>query len=89
VATAIEEEKGGLFMIKMLRQIGNSYGIIIDRPIMDLLGIDEQTQLEVTTQGDGLLLRPVRETNDHKSRVRQSAKRMASIHRKALKELAD
>jgi antitoxin MazE len=85
----IEEEKGGAFMIKMLRQIGNSYGIIIDRPIMDLLGIDAQTRLEVTTQDNGLLIRPVRETNDHKSRVRQAAKRMASIHRKGLKELAD
>ena len=74
-------------MIKMLRKIGNSYGIIIDRPIMDLLGInDVQTQLEVTTQGDGLLIRPVRETDDHKSRVRRSANRMGSIHRKALKE---
>jgi antitoxin MazE len=89
VATAIEEEKEGPLMVKMLRQIGNSYGIIIDRPIMDLLGINAQTQLEVTIQDDGLLLRPVRETNDHKSRVRQSANRMGGIHRKALKELAD
>ncbi len=76
-------------MVKMLKRIGNSYGIIIDRPIMDLLGIDEQTPLEITAQDGGLLIRPVKHTGDHKARVRQSATRMAKIHHKALKELAD
>lgn len=76
-------------MVKTLRPMGNSYGIIIDRPIMDLLGIEPDSQLEVTTQDGGLLLRPVKNATDHKTRVRQSAKRMASIHREALKGLAD
>jgi len=76
-------------MVKLLRAMGNSYGIIIDRPIMDLLGIEPNTLLELTVQDGGLLLRPVVETNDHKTRVRQSANRMATVHHKALKELAE
>jgi antitoxin MazE len=76
-------------MVKLLRPMGNSYGIIIDRPIMDLLGIEPNTELELTVQDGGLLLRPVKETNDHKARVRRSANRMATIHAKALKELAE
>jgi antitoxin component of MazEF toxin-antitoxin module len=76
-------------MVKTIRQIGNRYGIIIDRAVLDLLGIDAQTQLEVTIQDNGLLLRPWQDTNDRKARVRRSANRMATIHRKALKELAD
>ena len=76
-------------MVKSLTQIGNSYGIIIDRPIMDLLGIDSQTRLEVSVQDGGLLLRPVNDAGDPKGRVRKSAARMASIHRKSLRELAD
>jgi antitoxin MazE len=76
-------------MVKTLRRIGNSYGVIIDRPIMDLLGINAKSQLEVTTRENGLFLRPIREAQDRKSRVRKSADRMARVHRKALKELAD
>jgi hypothetical protein len=49
VVTAIAEKKGQLTVLKKLRPIGNSYGIITDRPIMDLLGIDANTQFEVTT----------------------------------------
>ena len=30
----------GADMTKKLRPMGNSFGIIIDRPIMDLLGIE-------------------------------------------------
>ena len=75
-------------MVKTLRPMGNSYGIIIDRPIMDLLGIEPDSQLEVTVQDGGLLLRPV-SVKDHKDRVRAAAKRVTTIHRAALKELAD
>jgi antitoxin MazE len=76
-------------MVKTLRPMGNSFGIIIDRPIMDLLGIEPNTQLELTVQDGGLLLRPVADTNDHKTRVRRSSSRMATVHQKALKQLSD
>jgi antitoxin MazE len=75
-------------MVKTLRPMGNSYGIIIDRPIMDLLGIEPDSQLEVTVQDGGLLLR-TSSVKDHKARVRAAAKKVTTIHRAALKELAD
>lgn len=80
---------GKLIMVKALTQIGNSYGIIIDRPIMNLLGISPETHLEVTVQNGGLLLQPVKDAGDRKSRVHKSAGRMGKIHRQSLKELAD
>jgi len=76
-------------MVKTLRQIGNSYGVIIDRPIMDLLGIAPETRLEMTVQNGGLLLQPMKDAGDRKSRVRESAARMGKIHHKALRKLAD
>jgi hypothetical protein len=36
-----------------------------------------------------LVLRSVRDVNDHKARFRRVAKELAKIHRKQLKELAD
>lgn len=77
-------------MVKMLSKIGNSYGLIIDRPILNLLGIDPETPLEVTTERGGLFVRPASsEVGDHKDRVRRSAARMAKIHRGTLRKLAE
>ena len=46
-------------MIKTLTSIGNSLGLIIDKPILELLKIDKDTQLEVVTDGQGLIIRPL------------------------------
>lgn len=48
-------------MIKKLTPIGNSLGLIIDRPILGLLDIDRDTELEITTDGKTLMIQPVRE----------------------------
>jgi antitoxin MazE len=73
-------------MIKMLTKIGNSYGIIIERPVLELLQIDPGKAVEVTTVDGALVVRPL---PDRKARVRQAAKHMAKVHHKTLKDLAD
>ena len=45
-------------MIKKLSKHGNSLALVIDRSILDLLGIDEQTALEVSTDGAALIVMP-------------------------------
>ena len=35
-----------------IQAIGNSAGIIIDKPILDLLGITPETELELKTDGN-------------------------------------
>jgi hypothetical protein len=34
-------------MVKSLKQIGNSYGVIIEKPILELLNITPETPLEI------------------------------------------
>jgi len=46
-------------MIKHLQKIGNSKGIVIDKPILELLRIDENGAFEVTPKQGGLFLKPV------------------------------
>lgn len=53
-------------MTKTLSAIGNSLGIIIDKPILDLLKIDRETPLEITTDGDALIIRPQRQTREER-----------------------
>ena len=45
-------------MIKKLTTIGNSLGLIIEKPIRELLDIDKDTPLEVKTDGEALVHPP-------------------------------
>jgi len=73
-------------MQKQLTKIGSSLGIIIDKSILDLLRIGIDTPLEVTTDGDRLVLQPVRTIDERTART--SYRRVSSRHRKSLKKLA-
>ncbi len=46
-------------MIKNLQKHGNSQALVIDKPIMEALGIDSDTQLQVTVSGNSLIITPV------------------------------
>ena len=73
-------------MIKKLSVVGNSLGLIIERPILELLDIDRDTPLEVRTDGEALIIRPARASRS--ARVRAAAKRMMDAHDKTMSELA-
>lgn len=45
-------------MIKKLTKHGNSLALVIDRPILDLLKIDPETPLDVSTDGKRLIVAP-------------------------------
>ena len=74
-------------MQKRLTKIGSSLGIIIDKPILDLLKITMNTPLEVTTDGDRLILRPLRHVDDQATEAAYG--RVAARHRKSLEKLAE
>jgi len=73
-------------MVKHMSRIGNSLGVIIDRPILDLLKIDENTPLEVTTDGTSLHIQPVRESKAE--RVKKASRRVMAAHAGTLRKLA-
>jgi len=73
-------------MIKKLTAVGNSLGLIIERPILELLNIDKDTPLEVRTDGEGLIIRPAGRSK--KTRVRAAATRMMKAHDETLRKLA-
>ena len=55
-------------MRKKLSAVGNSLGIVIEKPILELLNIDRDTELELTTDGDRLIIEPVRERKHRAAR---------------------
>ncbi|HWB53143.1 MAG TPA: hypothetical protein VG722_03090 [Tepidisphaeraceae bacterium] len=75
-------------MIKTLTKHGNSWALVIDKPIMDLLNIQPDTPLEVKTDGESLKILP---TRDRKRREKFSAAVQDTIKKypKMLKRLAE
>lgn len=43
-------------MLKKLTRHGNSFALVIDRPILDLLKIDPETPLDISTDGERLIV---------------------------------
>ena len=62
-------------MIKKLTKHGNSLALIIDRPVLDLLKIEVDTPLEISTDGQVLIITPVtdKERRDKFQRALNSA----------------
>jgi antitoxin component of MazEF toxin-antitoxin module len=73
-------------MIKKLTAVGNSLGLIIERPILELLDIDRDTPLEVRTDGESLIIRPQRKGRS--ARLKAAAERMMEAHDETLRKLA-
>jgi antitoxin MazE len=62
-----------LTMPKRLTRSGNSLALVIDKPLLEALDIDTETDLEVSTDGDVLVISPVR-----KGRRRQKLKELVA-----------
>jgi antitoxin component of MazEF toxin-antitoxin module len=78
-------------MRKNLSVIGNSLGLVIEKPILELLNITRETELEVTTDGTRLIVEPVREgeTTGRRGRVGAATKRVMRNHDRTLRRLAE
>jgi antitoxin component of MazEF toxin-antitoxin module len=75
-------------MVKKLARLGNSRAIIIDRPLMDLLGIDDETPLKMTVTGRKLTVEPLsKEEGDARFReiMHRTGKKNAELFRRLAK----
>lgn len=73
-------------MRKKLSAIGNSLGVVIEKPILELLKIDRHTDLELRTDGERLIIEPVR--RGRRKRVVDAARRVMEAHDQTLRKLA-
>jgi antitoxin MazE len=73
-------------MRKKLSAIGNSLGVVIEKPILELLDIDRDTELELTTDGQRLIIEPV--ARGRRKRLAESARKVMDAHETTLRKLA-
>ena len=52
-------------MLKSLTRVGNSHAILLDKVIMDLLGIDASSKINLTVNGGSLVITPVEPAADN------------------------
>ena len=76
-------------MVKKLKKIGNSQGLIIDKAVLELLKITMDTPLEIETDGQNLIIKPIRESpNDRQSRIAALTNKVSDTHQETFRKLA-
>ncbi len=75
-------------MGKRLTRHGNSMALVIDRPILDLLKIDDETDLELFTDGNCLVVMP-RKDPAREHTIRDALEKVNRKHAKVFRRLAE
>ena len=75
-------------MIKTLTKHGNSYALVIEKPILELLRVSPETSFEIVTDGQCLVLTPVRDSEDEK-RFQDALDMVHKRFGRAMKRLAE
>ena len=76
-------------LTKKLTKHGNSYAVIIERAILDLLGIGDETLLEISTpDGASIVITPIK-SKEGKKRFAESFDKINKKYGKTLKRLAE
>ena len=75
-------------MGKNLIKHGNSYAVIIDKPILELLRAGPDTPFEVISDGRSLVLTPVRDP-ETEQRFEKAVDRVHQRFGRAMKKLAE
>lgn len=75
-------------MRKKLTKTGNSLALVLDKPLLERVGIDASTPLEVSTDGQVIVISPVRD----RRRTARLKRVVAEAHRRysgAFRRLAE
>lgn len=80
--------RGVLDMPKRLVKHGNSRAIVIDKAILELLKIDDDTDLDLSTDGRSLVITPVGESDERRARLQTLSEQLMNENDDLLRRLA-
>jgi antitoxin component of MazEF toxin-antitoxin module len=75
-------------MIKKLIQHGNSAALVIDKPILEMLHITNETSFELSTDGRNIILSPQNIINQENN-ILESLEKINKKYGKVLKRLSE
>jgi len=76
-------------MIKQLRKVGNSNALILDRAVMELVGLKENDAVQLAVKDGSIILTPVNPHAPSPEKFEEALARVVSRRRRALKRLAE
>ena len=75
-------------MKKKLTRTGNSVALVLDKPLLEQLGLEENSEVEISTNGDVLVVTPLRDAAREK-RFRRSAEKISRKYAGLFRRLAE
>ena len=75
-------------MIKQLCKVGNSNAILLDKPVMELIGLEENGQVQLVVDGGSLILTPANPRPVDTERFEACLDRVVGERREVLRRLA-
>jgi len=75
-------------MIKKLQKVGNSNALILDLPIMEMVGLEEGKEIQITVSNGSIIITPVHPRRVDKEELERQLNRVVGERREMLKELA-
>jgi len=76
-------------MIKRLRKVGSSNALLLDKPILELLGLEEGGEVQLVVANGSLIVTPVRPRIVDPSRFQEALDRVVDERREVLMRLAE
>ncbi|MCK4517582.1 hypothetical protein KAT92_02315 [Candidatus Babeliales bacterium] len=72
-------------MRRKLSRYGNNLALDIDKPILELLNITDSTELEITTDGESIIIAPIHKDKNIEENIKKNSKKYASVLKKLAK----
>jgi len=76
-------------MVKKLQKVGNSNALILDLPIMEMVGLEEGKEVQVTVSNGSIIITPVNPRLVDPEELERLLDRIVGERREILRELAD
>lgn len=74
-------------MVKNLTKHGNSLALVIEKPVLELLNIDQDTPLNISTDGTSLVISPVTQSG-RADKIDKALGKVNARYKNALTNLA-
>lgn len=75
-------------MIKQLRKVGNSNALVLDKPVLELLGLSEGGHVQLTVQDGVLIVAPVHPAPGGQKSFEETVEHVLQKRKEVLRRLA-
>jgi len=76
-------------MVKVLKKVGNGTALFLDKPLLELVGLEEGAAVNLTVEAGAIIVTPVRPRSVPAEAFDKAMKDVMARRRRVLKRLAE